>query len=253
VEDPFPSEVYAKGNSMENQRETMEILLQNRVHLYQILHTVFSGEPNEELIHQLAGEATSMAFEILSEEDDDMMAKMSGFVKKLEAKLAEVPAEGESTFMDAIKNEYTKLLVGPGKLVAYPWESVYTGSEKLLFQESTLRVRQFYRKYGYLPQAYPHVADDHISLELHFMAKLSQRAQEAFTQDDLAATRNLLEGQKIFMKYHLLNWIPQYAENMKMSKTSHMYPQFALATDAFIKVDNQFIEEAVEWIGQMAE
>jgi len=82
----------------------MEILLQNRVHLYQILHTVFSGEPNEELIHQLAGEATSMAFEILSEEDDDMMAKMSGFVKKLEAKLAEVPAEGESTFMDAIKN-----------------------------------------------------------------------------------------------------------------------------------------------------
>jgi len=144
-------------------------------------------------------------------------------------------------------------LVGPGKLVAYPWESVYTGSEKLLFQESTLRVRQFYRKYGYLPQAYPHVADDHISLELHFMAKLSQRALEAFQQNDLQSVRNLLEGQKIFMKYHLLNWIPQYAENMKMSKTSHMYPQFALATDAFIKVDNQFIEEAVEWIGQMAE
>ena len=253
MEESFSPEVHAKGNLMENQREIIEILLQNRVHLYQVLHTVFSGEPNEELIHLLAGEATSMAFEILSEEDDDVMAKMSRFVKKLETKLAETPAEGEISFLEAIKNEYTKLLVGPGKLIAYPWESTYCGKETLLFQESTLRVRQFYRKYGYLPQAYPHVADDHISLELHFMAKLSQRALEAFQQEDLQAARNLLEGQQIFMKYHLLNWIPQYAENMKKSKTTHMYPQFALATEAFIKVDDQFMKEAVEWIDSLAE
>ncbi|MBP3700816.1 MAG: molecular chaperone TorD family protein [Lachnospiraceae bacterium] len=233
---------------MENQRETIEILLQNRVHLYQVLHTVFSGEPNEELIHQLASDATSLAFEILSEEDDDVMAKISRFGKKLEGKLEEIPAEGEPSFLEKIKSEYTKLLVGPGKLVAYPWESTYVGKETLLFQESTLRVRQFYRKYGYLPQNYPHVADDHISLELHFMAKLSERALQAFQQEDMETMRYLLEGQQIFMKYHLLNWIPQYAENMKKSKTTYMYPQFALAADAFIKVDNQFIQEAVEWI-----
>ncbi len=238
---------------MENQRETMEILLQNRVHLYQVLHTVFSGEPNEELIRQLASEPTRLAFEILSEKDDDVMDKMTGFVKKLETKLDEAFAEGEPSFLDKVKTEYTKLLVGPGKLVAYPWESTYVGSETLLFQESTLRVRQFYRKYGYLPQGYPHVADDHISLELHFMAKLSQRALEAFQKDDMNTMRYMLEGQQVFMKYHLLNWIPQYAENMKKSKTTYMYPQFALAVDAFIQVDNQFVAEALEWISQTAE
>lgn len=237
---------------MENQRETIEILLQNRLHLYQVLHTVFGGVPNEELIHQLASEPTSLAFEILSEEEDDVMGKMSRFVKKLEGKLQEEPAEGEPSFLEKIKTEYTKLLVGPGKLIAYPWESTYTGKETLLFQESTLRVRQFYRKYGYLPQAYPHVADDHISLELHFMAKLSQRALEAFGQEDLAAARSLLEGQQIFMKYHLLSWIPQYAENMKKSKTAYMYPQFALAADAFIRIDDQFVREAIRWIDTVA-
>lgn len=238
---------------MENQRETIEILLQNRVHLYQVLHTVFGGVPNEELIHQLASKPTSLAFEILSEEDDDVMAKMAGFVMKLGSKLAETPEEGEEPFLEKLKSEYTKLLVGPGKLVAYPWESTYTGKETLLFQESTLRVRQFYRKYGYLPQAYPHVADDHISLELHFMAKLSEKALQAFQEEDLQTMRYMLEGQQIFMKYHLLNWIPQYAENMKKSKTTHMYPQFALATEAFIKVDDQFMQEAVEWIDSLAE
>ena len=233
---------------MENQRDTMEILLQNRLHLYQVFHTVFSGVPNEELICQLAAEPTCLAFEILSESDDDVMGKMARFVKKLKDKLVAAPAEGEPSFLEKIQSEYTKLLVGPGKMIAYPWESTYCGKETLLFQESTLRVRQFYRKYGYLPQAYPHVADDHISLELHFMAKLSQRVMDAFAQNDMVSVRNLLQGQEIFLKYHLLNWIPQYAENMKKSKTTYMYPQFALAVDAFIRIDDQFVKEAIQWV-----
>lgn len=233
---------------MENQRDSIEILLHNRYHLYEVLHTVFSGMPNEELIRQLASEQTSMAFEILSENKDDMMAKMAHFVKKLGARLEERPVEGEISFLERVQNEYTKLLVGPGKLIAYPWESTYTGKETLIMQESTLRVRQFYRKYGYLPQGYPHVADDHISLELHFMAKLSERSLEAFQKEDWETFRYLLDGQQVFMKYHLCNWVPQYTERMKMSKTAYMYPQFAMAVEAFIQVDQQFMEEVMQWM-----
>lgn len=233
---------------MENQRESIEILLANRVYLYEMLHVVFSGVPNEELIHILSGEQTAEAFAILSEDEKDMMAKMARFTQKLDGKLAE-----NEKFMDDLKSEYTKLLIGPGRLVAYPWESTYNGKENLLFQESTLRVRQFYRKYGYLPQEYPHVADDHIALELHFMAKLSQRALDAFQADDLKTCRNLLDGQKVFLKFHMLNWIPKYAENIKKSKTAHMYPQFAQGVDAFIKIDNDFIIEAMDWMDEAIE
>lgn len=231
---------------MENQKESIEILLANRVYLYEMLHVVFSGVPNEELLRILAEENTSQAFEILSENDEDMMAKMSRFVQKLGKKLEENP-----DFLEEVKSEYTKLLIGPGRLVAYPWESTYNGKENLLFQESTLRVRQFYRKYGYLPQEYPHVADDHIALELHFMSKLSQRALDAFQKDDLKETRSLLDGQQVFLKFHMLNWIPKYAENIKKSKTAHMYPQFAQGVNAFIQIDNEFIGEAIEWIDNL--
>ena len=232
---------------MENQRESIEILLANRLYLYEMLHVVFSGVPNEDLIHILSGENTAQAFSLLSETDDDIMAKMSRFVQKLDGKLAEDP-----DFMENVKSEYTKLLIGPGRLVAYPWESTYIGkgSEKMLFTESTLRVREFYRKYGYLPQEYPHVADDHIALELHFMSKLSERALKAFQEDDLKETRAMLAGQQAFLKFHMLKWIPQYAEDTKKSKTALMYPQFAQGVKAFLDVDNDFIAEAMEWIDE---
>ncbi len=237
---------------MENQRESIELLLANRLHLYEVFHVVFSGVPNEELIHCLSDEQTGEAFAILSDADDDMMAKMSRFTKKLEGHLAE-----DEMYIDKLKTEYTRLYVGPGRMVAYPWESTYNGKENLLFQESTLRVRQFYRKYGYLPQEYPHVADDHIALEMHFMSKLSQRALEAFQADNLQEACNMLKGQQMFMKYHLLNWLPKYVAAVSDKKTgyttryktdAYLYPQFIMGVDAFVAVDNDFVAEAIEWM-----
>lgn len=229
---------------MANQNESIEILLSNRTYLYELLHTVFSGVPNEELLHIISGESTQEAFRLLSEEDGDLMAKMAHFTSRQDAKLAEDPK-----YMDEVKSEYTRLLIGPGKLVAYPWESTYNGKENLLFQESTLRVRQAYRKYGYLPEEYPKVADDHIALELHFMAKLSERALHSFQEGNTDDTRQVLKDQKIFMKYHLLNWLPKYAENIQKSRTAIFYPQFAIATDAFVKIDNELIDEILEALG----
>ena len=226
---------------MENQRENIEVLLANRVYLYELLHTVFSGEPNEELIHIISSEATSEAFELLSENEEDLMHKMAGFTRKQDGKLAADPE-----YLSHLKSEYTKLLIGPGKMVAYPWESTYNGKENLLFQESTLRVRQAYRKYGYLPEEYPHVADDHIALELHFMAKLSERVLNSFREGNDEDAVKVLKDQKVFMKYHLLNWLPKYAENIQKSKTAYMYPQFGMATDAYVKIDDELCTEIID-------
>ena len=226
---------------MANQNESIEILLSNRTYLYELLHTVFSGVPNEELLHIISGEQTKEAFSLLSEADDDMMAKMAHFCSTQDKKLAE-----NKEYLEDVKSEYTRLLIGPGKLVAYPWESTYNGKENLLFQESTLRVRQAYRKYGYLPEEYPKVADDHIALELHFMEKLSERVLKSFQEGNTEDVKQVLKDQKVFMKYHLLNWLPKYADAIQKSKTAILYPQFVLATDAFVKVDNELIDEILE-------
>lgn len=226
---------------MENINEAIEVLLANRVHLYELFHTVFGSEPTVGLLCLLSSPATSQAFALLSEKEDDIMAKMSSFVKKQETKYVSDPE-----YLSCVKAEYTRLMIGPGRLIAYPWESACNGKENLLFQESTLHVRKAYLKYGYLPEQYPRVADDHIALELHFMARLSEMALGSFRKDDTKQLVQILKDQHVFMKYHLLNWLPKYVQNISKSKTMYLYPQFALAVSEFVRMDSELITEILE-------
>ena len=230
---------------MENIRESIEMLLANRAHLYELFHVVFGSEPSEQLLEVLSSPATSRAFALLSQEDDDVMAKMSSFVGRRKEKAASDPE-----YLPHIQSEYTKLMIGPGKLIAYPWESTYNRKENLLFQESTLLVREAYRKYGYLPEGYPHVADDHIALELHFMAKLSGEALQAFQNGDIKLAIQILKDQHSFLKQHMLNWLPKYAENISQSDTMYMYPQFGLAVSEFVRIDDELTAEILESLSE---
>ena len=226
---------------MNTQNETIELLLANRTHLYGIFHAVFGSAPGEELLDLLSAPATPRAFALLSEKDGDAMAEISRFVRKQKEKYLSDPE-----YLSHVKAEYTKLMIGPGPLIAYPWESAYSGKEKQLFQESTLRVREAYRKYGYLPAHYPRVADDHIALELHFMAKLSETAFEAFQKGDAGNTVRILKDQRAFIRRHMLSWLPEYARDLGSSQTAYFYPQFGQAVSEFVRIDDEAASEIID-------
>ena len=81
--------------------------------------------------------------------------------------------------LGAARSLYTRLFVGPATPQAMPWESTYRSRSRALFRQETLEVRNAYRAQGFLPQAYPKVADDHLALELGFLAALAGRAVDA--------------------------------------------------------------------------
>ena len=122
----------------------------------------------------------------------------------------------QKAFLEAAKDEYTRLFIGPVSLVAPPWESVYGQQDALLFQESTLEVRNTYRRFGLIPEGYPHVADDSLALELHFMTLLAQRSLDAFYAGEDADLSESLTGASDFLRKHLLVWVPKFTERMKM-------------------------------------
>ena len=47
-----------------------------------------------------------------------------------------------------LQADYTRMFVGIGKTLAPCWESVYFNEDGMLFQEQTLQVRQWYRRFG---------------------------------------------------------------------------------------------------------
>lgn len=128
----------------------------------------------------------------------------------------------------ALDEEYTRLFVGPGSLPAPPWESVYRTEERLLFDWPTLEVRQAYQQVG-LAVSRPGEPDDHIGLELLFMALLCERAAAG---DEAAA-----EAQRRFLQEHLLQWAPVFASDLARHARTDLYRGLAHATIGILAMD----------------
>ena len=224
----------------EEKREAIELVLSNRLFLYSLTHKLFGREPDAEMLNILTDEHTGEAFALLSEEEGYIMDRTASF-------LGEIREEKENpAFLEEAKDEYTRLFIGPVSLVAPPWESVYGQKDAMLFQESTLEVRNTYRLFGLIPEGYPHVADDSLALELHFMALLAQRSLDAFyagKYEDLAAD---LTGSEEFLDKHLLVWIPKFLERMKGARSNILYPQMCLVLDEFLRKDAGTVREILE-------
>jgi len=97
-----------------------------------------------------------------------------------------------------------------------------------------------------LPEGYPRIPDDGLALELHFMAKLSQKALTALQEDKLDWLKYYLNGQNIFLSNHLLIWIPMFVERMAGATSDYLYPQMCLVLDDFLKRDKKVVEELLD-------
>ena len=221
----------------EEKREITELLLANRFYLYSLLHKCFGREPDRKQLELLTGEQTGESFALLGGE---VLEKVPAFLKELREDLK------NPDFPEQVKREYRVLFVGPEEMPAPPWESVYTGEEGALFQETTLEVRQAYRTFGMQAEAYQRVPDDSLALELAFMSGLAERALDAFRRGDREEAQRCLNGSLDFLKKHLLRWVPLFLERMAESPTDFLYPQLCLILDSFLKKDAETAEELLK-------
>ena len=221
----------------EEKREITELLLANRFYLYSLLHKCFGREPDRKQLELLTGEQTGESFALLGGE---VLEKVPAFLKELREDLK------NPDFPEQVKREYRVLFVGPEEMPAPPWESVYTGEEGALFQETTLEVRQAYRTFGMQAEAYQRVPDDSLALELAFMSGLAERALNAFRREDREEAQRCLNGSLDFLKKHLLRWVPLFLERMAESPTDFLYPQLCLILDSFLKKDAETAEELLK-------
>ncbi|NMA69147.1 MAG: molecular chaperone TorD family protein [Desulfitobacterium sp.] len=224
---------------MSEKQDAIAIILANRSYLYRLLQRVFGTDPQLEILETAVSEHTRESLQLILQEDEHLFDKHFETLDNLKESLA---TDSEGT-LDKLKGEYTYLFIGPDKLPAPPWESVYLSKERILFQENTLNVRRVYLEYNFLPSNYPHEADDHLGLELDFMAHLSKLAQEHFENGQTEELKKVLQDQKKFLDEHLLMWIDEFANDIQKSKTHYFYPSMADLTKHVLKIDNVIIDE----------
>jgi TorA maturation chaperone TorD len=87
-------------------------------------------------------------------------------------------SEGAAQLADDAHADYMRLFVGvTGKTLAAPWGTTYITKERLLFSEQTIWVRKFYERYGLVVKNKNTEPDDHIGMELEFLAYLSEQGK----------------------------------------------------------------------------
>ncbi len=122
-----------------------------------------------------------------------------------------------------LKQDQLYLFIGAGTVLAAPWESVYFGKERMIFQEQTLQVRQWYSRFGLQVANLHNEPDDHIGLELEFVAHLANLALQAVDQKNDGSLEDLLQAQRDFLSEHLLRWEPAWANLVKKHANTDFY------------------------------
>jgi len=132
---------------------------------------------------------------------------------------------------EALQVDHTHLFTTTlGGAYAPPWESVYCNDSHLLYQQETLAVRNWYRRLGLEPQRLHQEPDDHIALELGFIAFLAAAAGEALESDDTARFTACIDAQCEFASEHLLRWAPHWCRRVAASARTDFFRGVALLT-----------------------
>jgi len=132
--------------------------------------------------------------------------------------------------LETLQTEYTRLFIGPGPVLAPPWESVYFSEERLLFQRETFQVRAWYARFELTVPNLHREPDDHIGLELSFLSHLATLALQAIQAHDQERFDEALEAQRRFAAEHVFRWGPGWCSRVDANSGSDFYRGLALVT-----------------------
>ena len=158
----------------------------------------------------------------------DVCTKAMPYIKKMAEEIKRVDN------LDALSLDFSRLFLGPYKMHAPPYGSVYLDGERQIMGKSTVEVRNIYREEGMDISSDFRDPPDHIAAELEFMYFLILKEIEAIGNSDIDTTVNFLEKQRAFLKENLGAWVFYFADSIEEKAETDFYKNLARATRAFI-------------------
>ena len=134
--------------------------------------------------------------------------------------LATVPSASTSVDLDALATDYTAIYL-TGACQASPCESFWLDTDNLLCQQPMFDLRAVYRAAGLMASNWRIRPDDHLVLQLLFVAH-ALRGEEP-DRDQLI----------FFLDRHLLRWMPKFASRIAAQPGHPFYGALIALTSAW--------------------
>jgi putative dimethyl sulfoxide reductase chaperone len=231
--------------------ERIALLAMLRAQAYRWFQTALGYEPCADVVAWLGSDEAASALDAATCGDTEAQASWT----RVRGALAAAHAGGRDgvppdAVLADLARAYTRLFVGPEALSVKPWESSWLGGDESLFQESTLEVRRTYLAEGFLAQGYPHIADDHVAIELDFMAALADELVAAVERVDAAEALRFVDVSQRFLHAHLLRWVLRYARALSSeSPQGGFYADVVHLAHRFLTLDERLLVEAKGALG----
>lgn len=197
---------------------------QTRIVVYDFLRRVFLHEPTEEFFRRLDESG------LLNELYD-----LPG-VKSMVSCLRTTIASGG---IDDVRQDFYQLFLGPRRLKAPPWESVYRSKLRLVNQQETAEVRHLYARFGF--ETEEGQLEDHFGTECDFLFRLCS----LMTVSDKYLRSDLLSVQKQFVNDHLIRWVPGFAHDIVTNALTDYLRGLGEFVDYWVRHEGEYLDSAV--------
>jgi anaerobic sulfite reductase subunit A len=215
--------------------EYLELII-NRENLYRFLGRLYKLEVDQPLLDHIAG----MRFPAKCEDEE-----LSAGYRMMEEYLH----RSEQNPRTELSEDYARIFGGTGLAkgeAAHPYESIYSSPERVIVQEVRDRVAAVYDAKGLQKADALDLPEDHIALELEFMAYLCTEAQNFFSSKNRGALAACLIEQKEFLAQHLLNWVPAFCADIQDYAGTDFYKAVAKITNGFLRLEKGIVDDLVD-------
>lgn len=135
--------------------------------------------------------------------------------------------------------EYERLFSGPDALLSRICESMYRTSDPRSGQRCVQQIQESYADSGIVFNKLQNETDDHLAIELEFIAVASEHMENA---QDLPECRLMwLDTQIDFLEDHLLRWTPRLSDELTALAHTPLYREIGHILSEFIPYDLQML------------
>lgn len=178
---------------------------------------------------------SNMFLEEVTEEFLRHMKEQCPFLEgEWERYAAGLPSEDLGVARTEAAADFAALLLNMSADPVFPYESVYTSEERLLMRRARDEVLALYRGEGFMCTEALNVPEDHVGIEMEFMARLCDREARAHAAGDSQAAKAVRGVQRAFLRDHLMKWVPRLCDDLAARAGTGLYRGLAETTRQFL-------------------
>jgi putative dimethyl sulfoxide reductase chaperone len=130
--------------------------------------------------------------------------------------------------------EHARLFVGPQRVIAPPYGSVYLEEGRRVMGESTREAVRAYEEAGLRLDADFKELPDHVAVELEFAYYLTSKGVEAAEAGNAEGARRYESAREAFLDRHLQRWIAPFCARIAEGTENAFYSNLAECLADFV-------------------